>query len=104
LTKWKIHSLSAQNAQQVFEQLGHFTPQVILMDYHLNDSLNGLELIAQIRRQIGVSVPAILITANYEPGLTERCQQAACAYLAKPVKPAKLRALLQAAQAEVAKQ
>ncbi|MFT6896275.1 MAG: PAS domain S-box-containing protein [Paraglaciecola sp.] len=104
LTKWKIDSLTAQNAQQAFEQLEQFTPQVILMDYHLNDSLNGLELIAQIRRQIGVSVPAILITANYEPGLTEQCQQAACSYLAKPVKPAKLRALLQAAQAEVAKQ
>ncbi|MFQ3234593.1 MAG: Na+/proline symporter/signal transduction histidine kinase/CheY-like chemotaxis protein [Paraglaciecola sp.] len=104
LTKWKIHSLTAQNVQQALAHLENFMPQVILMDYHLNDRLNGLELIAQIRRQLGVSVPAILITANYEPGLTEQCQQAVCAYLAKPVKPAKLRALLQAAQAEVAKQ
>ena len=78
------------------------------MDFQLSSDVDGLQLIALLRRQLAEQtpgqVPAILITANIETGLIERCQEQGCGYLSKPVKPAKLRALLQAAQAEVARQ
>jgi CheY-like chemotaxis protein len=104
LNKWHIQTRTAQSPEQAIKALDEYVPQVILMDYHLNADLNGLQLIEQIRTKLGKTIPAILITANDTPNLSEQCQQMECGYLSKPVKPAKLRALLQAVQAEVGKQ
>ncbi|MEH6712118.1 MAG: PAS-domain containing protein [Paraglaciecola polaris] len=108
LVKWKVIAHCAQTPADALASLGDFTPDVILMDFQLSSDVDGLQLIALLRRQLAEQtpgqVPAILITANIETGLIERCQEQGCGYLSKPVKPAKLRALLQAAQAEVARQ
>lgn len=108
LVKWKVTVHCEQTPKGAIASLGHFIPDVILMDFQLSSDIDGLELIDQLRERISHvtpnNVPAILITANIEPELIENCKKQGCGYLAKPVKPAKLRASLQAAQAEAVRQ
>lgn len=108
LDKWKVTAVCEQTPKAAMAAIKHFTPDVILMDFQLSTDIDGLALISLLRGELSEHkqgrVPAILVTANIEASLIERCHEQDCGYLSKPVKPAKLRALLQAAQAEVARQ
>ncbi|WP_322515483.1 NahK/ErcS family hybrid sensor histidine kinase/response regulator [Rhodopseudomonas palustris] len=65
----------------------------LLVDYHL-DRGNGIAAIRDIRQRFGVTIPAILITADRSPGVRAAARQEEIAVLNKPVKAASLRALL----------
>ena len=56
---------------------------------------NGLALIELIRTTLNVVVPAALITATPDENLVVQCKEQGVNFLPKPLKPAKLRALLQ---------
>ena len=100
LTKWQVYASTALTPDEAMIELKLSEPQVILMDYHLESKENGLQLIAKIRKFLGYPIPAILITANQDDEIVAEALNANCSYLSKPLKPAKLRALLQAVQAE----
>ncbi len=68
-------------------------PNSILVDYHLDDG-NGIHAIAELRRQYGAMLPAILITADRSPRVRDEARAHDVLLLNKPVKPAALRALL----------
>ncbi|WP_158970131.1 PAS-domain containing protein [Paraglaciecola sp. L3A3] len=104
LSKWSVNFTGARGTQEAFKTLDNSIPQVLIMDYHLQEDYNGLQLIELIREKLDYAIPAILVTANEQEDIHTRCTEANCAYLNKPVKPAKLRALLQAALIQVAKQ
>ncbi len=70
------------------------TPDLILADYHLDDDRDGLELIAEICGDVGRIIPAIVISADQSEALSEEATRRGHAILAKPVKPAALRALM----------
>ena len=55
---------------------------LMLVDYQLEDSLNGLELIDKIRQQIG-SFPAILVTATLEKALEQSAKDMDVEFIAK---------------------
>jgi len=103
LTKWQVNVKIASTPDQAMDILNVFEPQLILMDYNLNHDINGLKLIAKIRKLLGYPIPAILVTANQDEEIITEAANANCQYLSKPLKPAKLRVLFQAAQAEVAR-
>jgi signal transduction histidine kinase/CheY-like chemotaxis protein len=65
----------------------------VLVDYHL-DSGNGIEAIAALRWRFGAELPAILITADRSPAVREEARARDIQVLAKPLKPAALRALM----------
>ncbi|MCL6417640.1 hybrid sensor histidine kinase/response regulator [Aestuariirhabdus sp. Z084] len=67
---------------------------ILLADYHLDDGKTGLEAILGLRQQMGVPLPAVLITADGRQTLQDQAREEGVAYLAKPVKPAALRALI----------
>jgi len=69
--------------------------ELLLVDYHLDDNKDGLSLIKALRTRAGKNIPAVLITALRDPKLIEQCKQSQITYMAKPAKPAKLRALIQ---------
>ncbi|RRJ84012.1 PAS domain-containing hybrid sensor histidine kinase/response regulator [Aestuariirhabdus litorea] len=71
---------------------------MLLADYHLDDGKTGLEAILALRQQMGVPIPAVLITADGRQELQEQAREEGVAYLAKPVKPAALRALMTSIQ------
>jgi CheY-like chemotaxis protein len=71
--------------------------EIVLMDYQLHESSNGLELLNHY--QVVTSQPflGVLITAEQDPQVEKAALQAGFQFLAKPVEPAKLRSVLHTA-------
>jgi signal transduction histidine kinase/ActR/RegA family two-component response regulator len=69
---------------------------LIISDFQLEPTCNGLEAIAALRQLLGAEIPALLITGTTEPELLDQIERSQIPFLRKPVRPAKLRALLQA--------
>ncbi len=69
-------------------------PALLLLDYHLDDGVTGLDLAAMLHRDYGLDVPAVVVTADYTDDVAQRVESAGCTILRKPLKPAALRALL----------
>lgn len=94
LNKWQIDVYVAQNSQQAKTLMQQELPNVLLVDYHLGEEPDGLALINQLRELSDQYTAAALVTANQDSDIQVRCKRADVGYLAKPVKPAKLRVLL----------
>ncbi|WP_242128591.1 NahK/ErcS family hybrid sensor histidine kinase/response regulator [Sphingobium sp. Sx8-8] len=69
-------------------------PDVILVDYHLNDGETGDSVIERLHRHFGHAVPAVMISADRGEELKAKLDGWGIPLLGKPVKPAQLRALL----------
>lgn len=75
------------------EQLVGWLPDVVLMDYHL-DQTSGLDAIEWLRQNVGGHLPAILVTADRSPTVRALAEERGIPVLTKPVKPAALRATI----------
>ncbi len=97
LQKWGINVVLANNWDDALKVCETIQPQILLMDYQLShdSQKNGLALIEEIRHRLNIVVPAALITATPDESLVTQCKAQGVNFLAKPLKPAKLRALLQ---------
>ncbi len=100
LDRWRAVALTAAT---VDEALAHIDandpeslPDVALVDYHLHDRLDGLGVIAELRRRAKRDLPAALLTGDGSDALKHAAREYGCAVLTKPVKPASLRAFLAA--------
>jgi two-component system, sensor histidine kinase len=93
---WNIDLVAAPNAEDVLHWLAGLArvPDLIVADYRLPGDNDGLGVIAQLRRQFGRDIPAIVITGDTAPDTIQRIKQAGFPVLNKPLHPAKLRALL----------
>lgn len=69
-------------------------PGLIISDYRLDDTLDGILAITQLRQQLARRIPACLISGDTDPALIQAAQAAQLTLLHKPVRPAKLRSLL----------
>jgi CheY-like chemotaxis protein len=95
LTGWGCRVLKASDlptAIAAIDEAG-FSPRVLLVDYHLDDS-NGIDCISALRARYGADPAAILITADRSPAVREAARAHDVLILNKPLKPAALRALL----------
>lgn len=97
LESWGCEVVTAANADQA---LGLTLarpegPDLLLIDLHLGDERpDGLSEIGKLRTAWGPHVPSVLITADRDPALLARARALGLDVLHKPVKPAKLRALI----------
>jgi signal transduction histidine kinase/CheY-like chemotaxis protein len=74
---------------------GRARPELVLCDLRLGDDVSGLDVLARLKARWGTLLHGVIVTADASP---ERIADArACGYplLQKPVRPAKLRALLE---------
>ena len=79
--------LSMPDVQQI--------PDVILIDYHLDDDQNGLELADRYKTHAGVrSADIIMITANHSAELAQEIRARNLQLLHKPLRPLKLKTTL----------
>ncbi|WP_339668931.1 hybrid sensor histidine kinase/response regulator [Dasania marina] len=69
-------------------------PDVILVDYHLDDGETGLQVLEALGLHWGVSQKAIVISADNSDDLREEVHTAGYLFLPKPVQPAALRGLV----------
>ena len=93
---WNIDLVTAHSATEAEHWIGSVgrLPDVIVSDYRLPDDRDGIEVILQLRRRFGHDIPAIVITGDTAPDTILRISQAGFPLLHKPLRPAKLRALL----------
>jgi DNA-binding response OmpR family regulator len=72
-------------------------PDILLVDLHLGESLDGLSVLDILRRELGPNAPpGALVTAESSDELQRRAREAGYPLLNKPVRPAALRALIAA--------
>jgi PAS domain S-box-containing protein len=70
-------------------------PDLLLMDLHLGDDHpDGIQELTKLRTAWGLGIPVALITADRDAAVAARARALGLDILLKPVKPAKLRALL----------
>ena len=74
--------------------LPDWIPEVMLADYHLDESRNGIDLMNRLRARYGRRLPGILITADQTEVVRNEARANGYRILHKPLKPAALRALL----------
>ncbi len=95
LGKWQCHVAIARDRAEVEAVLEEgFRPQLVLVDYHLDDGDTGLELVVWLREHLAREVPGVVISADGRSELITNIRLAGLDYLPKPVKPAALRALI----------
>jgi len=93
---WNIDLVTAHStdeAEHWLDSLGRI-PDVIVSDYRLPDDTDGVEVITRLRKKFARDIPAILVTGDTAPDTILRISQAGIPMLHKPLRPAKLRALL----------
>ncbi len=93
---WNVGLVTARNVDEAEQWLGSLecAPDVIVSDYRLSGDRDGIGVIARLREKFGHDIPAILITGDTAPESLQRIAQAGLPVLHKPLRPAKLRALL----------
>jgi len=96
LRSWGCLTLAAASGDEAIAQLSTHDrpPDLIVCDYRLGPSENGLEAIARIRESGAQDVPAIVVTADTATEVANAARTAGIPLLHKPVSPVKLRALL----------
>lgn len=93
---WQIDLVAAHSAAEAEQELASLgrIPDVIVSDYRLPSNTDGIEVITHLRQKFGLDIPAILVTGDTAPDTILRITQAGIPLLHKPLRPAKLRALL----------
>ena len=92
LQRWNVQVLCADTVDGALAQ-AHHQPEVLLVDYHLHDRLDGLQTLSALRAVCG-QVPGALLTADGSETLKQAARDQGDRVLTKPVKPASLRAFL----------
>ena len=95
LDRWGCSVMLAENQLQAVEQIRkNGRPGLVLVDYHLSDQSNGLDVMEHLDRVLETELPAIVITADRSPELEEKVRSHNYGLLRKPIRPAALRALM----------
>lgn len=88
----------ASDGQEALNLLKHMSYDLVLMDVQmpLVDGLEATRLIREREKETGMHQPIVALTAHALKGDEERCHQAGMdGYLAKPIRPQELDAVLQ---------
>jgi signal transduction histidine kinase len=95
LVSWGCSVRAASSGAQAIKYLKTgYVPEIVISDFRLGESRNGIELISDLRALSGYPVPACLISGDFEPHLMNQAKLHQLTLLSKPVRPAKLRNLL----------
>ena len=96
LSRWGLSCDLATNQDEALQALRRRNPDLILIDLHLDSGIDGMDVLAELRRLNGTKAPAALITADGSPELKQRARDLGLSVLLKPIRPGALRALLSA--------
>lgn len=96
LESWGASVLACASTREALEMMGDLggPPDMILADYQLDDGDTGLHAIEALRSAAGQRIPAVMITAARGGDLVRKGEALDFAVLTKPVKLARLRALI----------
>jgi two-component system, sensor histidine kinase len=69
-------------------------PDIVIADYYLEDGSTGVAAVDEVRAVFGSNIPGLIITADRSLEVLQTVRRRGLHLLKKPVKPAKLRALV----------
>ncbi|MET0289424.1 MAG: PAS domain-containing hybrid sensor histidine kinase/response regulator [Pseudoxanthomonas sp.] len=95
LSRWKADVITASTVDEALEKVLQ-GPQIMLVDYHLHDRLEGLDALDALRAASPRPIAGALLTADGRDELKRMARERGYRLLTKPVKPASLRAFLAA--------
>lgn len=94
LGRWGVETITATTVDQALDKMS-LHPDVLLVDFHLHDRLDGLQAL-QLLRLEAPHIQGALLTADGSDELKKAARDCGYLVLTKPVKPASLRAFLTA--------
>lgn len=98
LSEWgaqPITAIKAEDAQAFVDDSGVPVPDVIIVDWDLNDDNDGIMLTNFLRKGWGKNIPACLVSAAPDANLGALAASHQMEFLKKPIKPGRLRATLE---------
>ncbi|SDS59640.1 His Kinase A (phospho-acceptor) domain-containing protein [Halopseudomonas xinjiangensis] len=101
LRHWGCQVTSYSSPEAAFDGIEEAAPDLLLSDYRLEGSMDGLDLIRALRERRSFAGPVVLVTADTSEELLEAARLADVAVVYKPVLPARLRRTLQKLMAEL---
>lgn len=90
---WGFEVRVASNAEQALAAAARFEPELLVVDFHLDEGRTGLELLDALRAA-GCRRPAILISADHAAEVRQAARRAGCEFLHKPIRPLALRSVM----------
>jgi signal transduction histidine kinase/ActR/RegA family two-component response regulator len=96
LRSWQCDVLAAESLEQALERMEAraWIPDGVISDLRLGHGRNGIEVLDCLRDRHGAELRCVLVTGDTGTGQLQAVRQSGYAVLHKPVRPAKLRALL----------
>ena len=94
LNKWGIVAELANTYEGGLAKIADFDADILLIDYQLYKNQTGVNLIQELQVAAQKETPAAILTALHDEQLKEQCKSLNIQHLNKPLKPAKLRALI----------
>ncbi|PZO07176.1 MAG: hybrid sensor histidine kinase/response regulator [Lysobacteraceae bacterium] len=93
LTGWQCEVLAARDADEALRLVALGTPDLLLLDYHLDGGQTGLGL----RERLAAAMPprpCVIITADHSTEVRDAAAAAGCTLLHKPLKPLALKSVM----------
>jgi signal transduction histidine kinase len=89
-----FESVAASRAWAERSDLAVVKPDLLIVDYRLEEGLTGVDAITALRARFGAAIPAILVTGSTMTGHDKEAHEHNFHLLIKPVVPNKLRAMI----------
>lgn len=92
-TQWGCDIVAAESVDEALERLADFDryPDVVIADYRLRHGATGVEAIERVRYELGIDLPAVLVTGTAAPESLVDIQGSGLKILYKPVSAGQLR-------------
>lgn len=94
LEGWGCVVSTATDESTALGALARNMPDLVIADYQLDDDVTGLQVAEALQAASGREIPVIVVTANNTEDIRHMTEDLGYSFMAKPVKPAKLRALM----------
>jgi CheY-like chemotaxis protein len=94
LQSWGCTCIAVASAEEALQQTKGRAPDFVIADLRLQNNVTGIEAINKIRAALGKDIPAVLISGDTAPERLREISAAGLTILHKPLKPMRLRALL----------
>jgi two-component system, sensor histidine kinase len=91
---WGARVVGAASGEAMLTALGEagVYPDLLIADYRLAQDELGIDVVARLRRELGLPIPALLISGDSSASTLDRMRKSGVDFLLKPVLPEELRA------------
>ncbi len=96
LSGWGFDVIAVKSYDELFSYRERLMESLdlVIADYHLDNGATGLDAVYRMKAELAIDAPVLMITANYTNELKQEIRQLGYRLMNKPVKPAKLKAMV----------